>query len=85
MTMVFLFAIGSSFAFKSKAKQPLAFSYFIGGNCYLAFGNSDQSYCDVSYTGAQCTYQGVFPIYFYDVNTALPPTCITPLLSLIHI
>lgn len=78
MTAIFFLAVASStFATKSHSKSNKWFSYFSGGTCYVANGDTDQQYCETFFTGAQCTYQTT-PIYFQD-PAVLPPSCSVPL------
>jgi len=72
MTTAFLLDVTSAFALKSKKKTLTYFSYFSGGTCYVANGNTDQPNCSVVLTGPQCTYQGT-PIYQWDVSEPTYP------------
>ena len=81
MGAAFIMAVGSTLAFKSeskKSKSYMSFSYFAGGHCYSGYDETDQTYCEDFFTGAQCTYYSQ-PIYVYDIEGPLPPSCSVPL------
>lgn len=79
MTAAFLLAVTTTFAFNAKSNKTLGlFSFYAQGTCLLIDASTDQAYCDVSFTGPQCTYNGLL-IYYYDDSTWLPPTCTVPL------
>lgn len=76
MTGALSIAVMAAFGFKVKGKSLIDYSTYINGVCYNLSGVPNQEYCEVFFTGPQCTV-GVNPIYEFEATTT--PTCSKPL------